>query len=266
MSYVSQSSLRFRRRKLAKRILKLFLFPLLFFGFIIGLNYIPYLRLKNIEFSGVDILEKEKILAVLKNEISGYSYWFFPKDSVFLTDEKKLAHKIADYFPEMEKVSVEKKYFSSNILITLSKRLPFGIYCRKEECFFTDKNGIIFERAPQMEGSAVLKFIDERKENVQIKLGEKPPLENFDNIFNFSVKISENQNFRLTRIVIKSKDEIEIFTTENWRLIIDNALNPEKTSQNLNIALQNIKKKEVLDYIDLRFGSKIYYKFKENVQ
>lgn len=264
MNYVSQSSIKFRRKKLIKRFLKFFSIPLLFLGFVVGLNYVPYLRLKNIEFSGIDILEKEKILAVLKNDFSGNTHWFFPKNSVFLTDEKKIAAKIADSFPEMDKIRVEKKYFSSNLLIAISKRFIFGLYCKKDECFFLDKSGVIFAPAPSMEGNAVLKFIDEREEDGEIELGAKPNIENFDNIFDFSVQISENQDFRITKLVIKSKDEIEIFTTQNWRLIIDNAIEPLKTKQNFEIALQNIKKKETLDYIDLRFGNKIYYKFKEN--
>ncbi len=69
----------------------------------------------------------------------------------------------------------------------------------------------------------------------------------------------------ITRVYIKEDNFFQLLTKEGWRILIDDKNEPQITYENLSLALkEKIKdKRKNLDYIDLRFGNKVYFKYKK---
>ena len=61
--------------------------------------------------------------------------------------------------------------------------------------------------------------------------------------------------------LVKINTEINVLTTENFQIYFDSSLNLDSQLNNLNsILLEIVDNKENLNYIDLRFEDKVYYK------
>ena len=65
-------------------------------------------------------------------------------------------------------------------------------------------------------------------------------------------------------MILKKENIYEFYTQEGWKIILNDKNEPRSAYLNLITALDaNIKDKRAkLDYIDLRLGNKIYFKYK----
>ena len=68
----------------------------------------------------------------------------------------------------------------------------------------------------------------------------------------------------ITEVVLKKENIYEFYTKEGWKIILNDKNEPKSAYLNLITVLEsNIKDKRTkLDYLDLRLGNKIYFKYK----
>jgi hypothetical protein len=75
--------------------------------------------------------------------------------------------------------------------------------------------------------------------------------------------LKEN-GFDISKIILKDAGIREVYLKEGWYILLNDKNEPDQTFSNLELVLdQEIKEKRPkLDYIDLRFGKKVFYKLK----
>jgi hypothetical protein len=161
--------------------------------------------------------------------------------------------------------------------ISVEERNAIGVWCDKPRtyadidadlrrqtsvCFYFDKYGVIFEQAPKSTGSLILAVEDER--NFDPSLGATV-LTSAEITFFEEAKglISRNFPFNAQLFIITQKSEFEFITSENWRVLLNKNETPEYQLSNLKYLLdEEIKnRRPELDYVDLRLGNRIYYKY-----
>ncbi|MEK9186142.1 MAG: hypothetical protein AAB885_01005, partial [Patescibacteria group bacterium] len=70
-------------------------------------------------------------------------------------------------------------------------------------------------------------------------------------------------NVNISKMVLKKENIYELYTLEGWRVLTNNQNNPNDLFINLAAILNEVgSRRQNLDYIDLRFGNKVFYKFK----
>lgn len=144
------------------------------------------------------------------------------------------------------------------------ERNPFALLCKEEQCVYIDKDGYIFEKAPYFSGEIFLKFFDERDNNQGLALNRVLlSKDQFENINKFKDLINHEEIY-ISAVFLKNDGNFEFKTTEGWLIKLDERNDQKISFENLKISLeQEIKeKRKDLDYIDLRFGNKVFYKFK----
>ena len=74
----------------------------------------------------------------------------------------------------------------------------------------------------------------------------------------------EDKNFNAISVVLKDGDIYEIYLKEGWYVILNNENEPESSFNNLELVLgETVKeKRSKLEYVDLRFGNKVFFKLK----
>lgn len=186
-------------------------------------------------------------------------------DNFFILSKNKLKTKLAAAFPILTDINIEKQPFQT-LIVNFEKRVPIGIWCNDYNCYYFDKEGIIFQETPQTEGSLILKIKDPNKNNAS--LGEqvinKKQL-NFMTAFN--AKIIENDKFQIIEFKTASSTEsfnLEAITNYGWSIYLDQNQDPALSANNLLVTLnETIKdKSSALEYVDLRIPSRIFYKLK----
>lgn len=268
------------RKKKHKKLFYLFVL----FSFILFLAVVCVLRIKkfslaNVNISGNVILESKDISDALYANRSGNFLFVIPKRSLPVINTKKMELFLIQHFPRIEKVSVVKKY-PNQLSVSISERGAETLWCKGDmvivrnadsECYFVDKNGVIFSRAPFISGDIYFTFNTRATGTLDTVLPNKELL---DEVFLINKTLV---SFGVKPLVLSSLDdgtyelyvnEKEPINTSSTKLKI--ILNPKDSNElvdNIQVAFDNLKigKEHSIDeyaYIDLRFKGKIFYKKK----
>ncbi len=259
-----------RHRTLKNKITVLFL---LFLTILVGFVFLARwqkVNIINIQISGNKIIDTKMIEQIAKDKLTGYYLWVIPKTNFLLYPKKEIEKELTDKFKRLKDITLNIKDLKT-LEINLSEREALYTWCGamppestgddKQKCFFVDKDGFIFDEAPYFSGEVYFKFYGDIEKNFTKLISFKETLEKMD-LKPVALQVLENDDIKISlsmggkRI---SYPEIIFKTDSNFQKLTENlqaALNTEPLQSNFK------NKYSSLLYIDLRFGNKVYYKFR----
>jgi len=253
------SSKKLKRKRIASRAgLFVGCFLVLFVG-ISALFYIPKFRIQKISIQGNAVLKNEEIIFNVLSSLNGKYFGILPRDNVFILPKAEVSSNLLAGFSRVKSVHLEKD-FPKSLSVAIVERKPIALHCQDDEektsCGFVDEDGVIFEDAPAFSDNVYVKFYNENG-------GKIEKIEWFDEMLNFSKLVSSN-NIKIRKVVLEKGGARKFYTSEGWYILINENDDIEAVFGNLRLALEKQIKnnRRNLGYIDLRFGNKIYYKFK----
>lgn len=184
-------------------------------------------------------------------------------DNLLTLSKSRLKSELSSAYSEITDIEITKKPFHT-VIIDFQKRISLGIWCNEKNCYYFDKNGIIFKEAPQTEGSLILKIKDlsETDTSLGSQVLNKDQI-NF--ILSVNNRIMENNKFKILEFKIKPNSSVglEALTNKNWSIYLDEKQKPIEAVNNLLTILEEaVKNIGNLEYVDLRIPSRIFYKLK----
>ncbi len=235
----------------------------LFLLIISGLLYLPYFKIQKISISGNNFLETKMIITEVQDFLARKNLFIVPQDNILLLSKKILKSDLLNKFPRAEAISINKN-LPHEISINITERKQEALFCGSQsnsQCAFIDENGYIFENAPYFSDNLYLKFFDERSETASIGKNILTQ-DKFRNLISFKNLLSQ-ENIKIFKINLEKEGIYKLSTDAGWLIMLNEQNEPNLTFENLKITLNKIgNKQNILDYIDLRFGNKVYYKFK----
>lgn len=257
-------SKKLHRRKRIIKAISFFLICATLFAGVVAFFYIPFLKVKKIIIEGDNLISAEVLTDKINQRLKGKYYGIFPRDNIFIVPQKNIKKDIFSDLARVKNIQIDKKLFSRNLAINIVERQSAGILCQAENCFFVDEDGFIFEEAPYFSGNLYLRFSDERTASSSgVIIGEFVlPAEEFKKLLDFK-ELASRISVSISEVVLKKENIYELYTLEGWRVLANNQNNPNDLFINLAATLDEVGvKRQNLDYVDLRFGRKVFYKFK----
>lgn len=222
----------------------------------------PLFTIKAVEVSGNKKIKTEQIK-------EGFDY-----KNIFLFSEEGIKNDLLKKFPKIGNIEVKKNIVKRIVELKIEERERLGILCRMDVeekvkgCFYIDKNGYVFEEAPETSGSLILLIKDYSQNNFDV--GE--------HIFGQGTTsfISEIKEKLYSEANVKPIDfnllafpyvDLKVVTDEGWYIIF--SLGKDATGQILALEavlnsgpdeLGELRDNKELEYIDLRLENRIYYK------
>ena len=255
-----------KQKKKTMRKVKVYLILLACVLALTGLVFL--MRMQSIQITDVTITGNSSVpteeIEKKKDAVLG-SYFLFviPKSNIFIFPKRELISDIKEN-PAVISVAVDKKFFRA-MDITVTEQEKEAIYCNsfeRTECFYINKDGYLYSK---VEGGVALdQEIIIYLEGEQKKITEHVfDSELYGNVVSF-IKAAARYGMPVSNVYMKSDGLIEFNTQASARLITSRYDDLEKDFANL-IALfdKEVLTKEQLgdiDYIDLRFGNKVFYK------
>ena len=248
-------------------VISLFIITVLFF-------HIQKFRISVVTLSGGVLVQESDISSSTKDFLSGNYFWLFPKNNAFLYPQSALEKMLKEKFKRIDKISVHRNGFKTlNIVIT--ERNLNALWCGfvptpevQEHCYFMDNNGTIFAEAPNFSGDAYFKYYGLVGANMSpIGIDYIASTTEFHGL---SVFIRRVQDMALHPVYMLASDNSGQFTiglAGGGLIYFDTQESLEKTGTNLQALLQTVSASTTysafnFDYIDLRFGNKLFYKLK----
>ncbi len=255
------------RDKKIKR-LKILFFSSFFFSLTLTAFWLVFVSsffvIQNINMPDDTAISRDDVLSIISN-IAPLNLG----ENLIILSKSRLKSELTAAFPSITDISIEKKLFHT-VIVGFSKRIQIGIWCPEgaplgqNNCFYFDKDGVIFSQAPQTVGSLILKIKDYSKND--IPLGSKVLSGNQINfIIVFMSKIAENNKIKILEFKIKpnSSVELEAITNNNWSIYLDDKQDPAVAVKNLlSILEEAVKNTGHLEYVDLRIPSRVFYKLR----
>jgi cell division septal protein FtsQ len=271
-----------QKQALVKRGI-IFFVILILLAVLIYVSRLPKLQISNITVSGNDLTRSEDVVKIVNKIFSNKYLFLIPKGNAFLYSKSEIENKLKEEFPRIVSLSIDQLVLN-DLNIKIKERSSTYLWCGKDvpkvneipECYYVDNEGYIFAKAPTFTGPVYFVFFGTKNENVnENPIGQEIfEREEFLNIVRFVEIIKEKIHpyaiaFYDTNIftILLSKD----FNDEKQKIVFsDTGLLPE-ISVNLISALnaEPLKTKLVdsfddLEYIDLRYEDKVYYKFRKD--
>jgi len=253
-----------RRRVIKKVALAVIIISIALSGFL-GLIFSKRFQVSTFEVSGSKRVSEEDIRTYVDEWLSQKRFLFFSERLYWFLDSDALVRGMQESFPQLRAVRAQKN-FPNRLSIAVEEYEGWGVLCHKEpeECFWIDHGGVAFDPAPGFTGVIVPKVRDERERDV--KLGERQLSDALMRLITyFNDRAVSDADLQSIEFVIAARDEtIRIKTRAGWEILLLENTDPERAYKNLRIAIDaDIKEKIAnLAYIDLRFGNKIFYKFR----
>ena len=265
------------KKKRNKKLLRHGVIALIFIFIIALLSYIshrPSIRISNIELSGSILVTQSDVQNETLHYLAGSYLWLFPKNNAFLYPHNALVKNLDNKFRRIETINIHLKNFHT-LEVLITERKPFALWCQTVEdslpqiqnklCYFMDLNSVIFTEAPNFSGDAYFKYYGLITTDNPIGSLYISSSTEFSQIVDL-VNNARDLKLEPQNLSAKSAEEFSLSLRGGAEIYFDVKEPVSKVSDNLKAlmrtpALSNIKV-DSIDYIDLRFGNKLFYKLR----
>lgn len=260
-----------RRVRRIKQVALYALAAALFFLALIVVARLPALQVKEIVVVGNEVTTDEELQAVVGQYLAG-SYWFvFPRSNIFLYPRVAIENAIKSALARVSAASVSSADLST-ISIEIRERHPDALWCEGEydphdplpsPCYFVDGDGLIFAEAPVFSGNVFIRYYG--------LYGGSPVGRQLLELAAYREEayfLQTLPKFDLepTDVILNENKDVTVYLTGDARLLFSRTHSLGEVLQNLDSVLSSepLEGRESLelDYIDLRFGNKIFYRLK----
>ncbi len=226
-----------------------------------GAIYSNAVRVRTVTVEGVEMINKDHIIATARQSIAGYRYLAIPRDHILIADTNAVRDAIATQY-QLRSVSVTKKFRSLTVVVE-ERRETFRLF-DPGTSYILDQDGLVLKTAAG-EGEDLIAI--KRDEETALNAGTSalnkhwaPSLISIHQYFATQVGIRD-QFYKLDM----ANGTVTVVTVEEWQAIFDPNISIE--SQVTSLASAVVGKfgpteRQKLEYIDVRFGDRVFYKWK----
>ncbi len=260
-------SYKISKRTKVKKIKKLVFFALVASILLLCLIFITYsdtLRVREVEVEGIVALSEGDIKNALLELTSGYKYRIIPNANIIFLSTNVLENKMRGEFTAIQKIDISRAGLYK-LSVKIEEKSPKFLWCNEEECFEVDMSGTIFEYREQ----ANLESQD--RENMTVfyteveggLLGAKIAEQSVrENMFK-ALEAFEKKGLSVSSIRSESSEKFTMTTSIGEILLNPHEEKMEEILENIFLLYDDQKSKKadaLFQYIDARFGNKLFFK------
>ncbi len=272
--FVSSRSAQKKRKYFTIRAGILTVLLLLLLGALSLASWIPEANIRAIKVVGNTTVSEEDIRAYIEKRIAGSYLYLFSRANVFLFQPRVIERELYETFKKIKEVEVSRDSLVS-VSVSIKERKPYYLWCDRsipigdvESCYFLDIDGYAFAPAPYFSGHVYFTFLKKFESDTETPVGTMfLPEGEFKRLVSFRNTLRERELDAYALEVLEAGDYAFVLA-DGTKIVF----NPK---QDLGVAALNlaatfdteqfIKKRKsglFLEYVDVRFDSKVLYRFK----
>ncbi|MFA4871555.1 MAG: cell division protein FtsQ/DivIB [Patescibacteria group bacterium] len=224
------------------------------------LIYSDLFKIKNLAIQGTEMIRPEELTALINNKLNTRRWFLIPRRNLFFYDKSDLQKAIKAKY-NLSALEIKRGWQS--LTIKIKEKISYLIvYNLGDQRFYlADMAGAVDEEIPK-EGIAEFwqRFPILNINNQEIKIGENIITAKMVNYILDLDKNLKSQPFNIQGYEKEGIDEVSAVMKEGWRARFDVNSNIKDSVENLLLVYNKIDKSKTIEYIDLRFGNKVFYK------
>ena len=236
------------------------------------LSYLPSFNVRSVRVQGAESVAAADIAAYADSLIHPPGRSLFSPSNIFLYHPDAIASAIVARFPPIQSAKVDRPALLANdVSVTISERTPFALWCdggaSSTPCYEMDKDGFVF--APEdgnehLDSTYTFSGGLRAASGTSAIIGSTFAPGHFQGILAFLLFLADD-GFAPQGASVVSDTDFSVPLPRGYYLKASFGENAEDLAKNLQLILTSdaLKGKEdQLLYVDLRFGDRVYYKFK----
>lgn len=223
------------------------------------LIYSNFLRINNIEVQGTDMIRQDEFRQTVENRLNDWRWYLFPQRNLLLMSKSKLSRGITEKY-SLNSLKIDRGWKSIKIII--EERASHIIVFNNQNFYFLNQDGAINRQISKQEAEQYwdrfpVLNIGERNVNIGDEIASKE-------IAEFILKLDEeirNSSLDIHGYELREEEELSLVAKAGWRAYFDINTDIKLSVENLILVLdEKVDNQSNLEYIDLRFGNKVFYK------
>lgn len=242
----------------------------LFLGVCIALTIFflvhPWFDIAYVEIRGIEHIDREQLEETILDSLHEKVLFIFDRSNRFLFSPTKLIEKMKQSFA-LASASVGLQ--GDRLFVSIEERTSNLIWKTQDKTYIVDLEGVVVREVASVSDVSELEapfnilpiFID--KNNVPVTIGSRILTEDeILNVFLFLKLLKEKQmEYVYTEVDRLAGKWMRLVMVDGYGILFDASGDIEKQYRNLEVVLTNeIVDVSTIEYIDLRFGDKVYYK------
>jgi hypothetical protein len=238
-------------------------------------SHLSFVRIDTIEVEGNSVISKDVIAAAVNDITAGNYLYLFPKNNIFLYPKYQLEHELPKKISTLERASVRAVNFHT-LKVSVHERARKALWCgttvgASDACFWLDPNGLAYSSVGDI--ALTLSSASSTYQRYFGPLvGTSTPKhflteESFTALSALVDALAEQQKENvITSIAVDSAGVVRVNFKNDFTLIFMLKASGADVYERFTLALtaDDFVQHPLsdFDYLDLRFGDKLYYKLK----
>lgn len=258
-----QSRLRARRKKRRARLAMVSVGALvILLAIVVGLTHLPFLQVREVQVSGTQTLASTTVALYIEQQIAGYYLFVVPKRNIFIYPKRAIADGLLKRFPELRAADVHAGNFHT-IEADVVEREPKALWCASQDCYLMDQGGVVYARAEGDDGFVAYRGHTEGSGLPRQYL----TADRFESLFALVDAVSQKlPESPVVSVAVDAAQDAEATLLNGFVLKFALGDAGGDVFERFTLALTSGPFAEhslgEFEYLDLRFGDKLYYKLK----
>lgn len=227
------------------------------------------LKISNVDVSGENIIPASSIEAAVLHDMEGSYAGLFSRANLFLYPRERIVRELLSLYPTLMSADVHIYDFHS-ISVSVVERQPKALWCGAasgdfHNCLLLDANGLAYANAPDYSGQVYHTYVG--------PLGSGPLPKQFltaQGFYSLDALVGAFAGAlasdTIKTIEIDEHNDVHLITSNGCEILFALKDDSGAIFQHFSLALTapplNSKPLSAFQYVDLRFGNKVYYKLK----
>lgn len=233
-------------------------------GLVLALYLIGYsdlFKIREVTISGTDLIDAHEIRGVVDDQLARWRWWLVPQKSALWFNTGELRDRLEHTY-SLSHLSIDKGWRS--LTIDLEEKIAFVIVYNQRNFYFVDETGNSISEIPtERIADYWYRFPIVNIGSRDVTIGE--------HMMNSALVTSILRLHQLTQehqiiaqgYELNGVEDVTLVTRQGWRAYFSSVGDLERSFENMQIVLQEkVTDRNALNYIDVRFGDKIYFKNK----
>lgn len=224
-------------------------------------THIEQLAVSDVSVSGVQQLAPESLAHSVQTHLSSDNFELFSRKNIFLYPKHAIEAGLSQEFPRIKTVEVARQsLLASALVVTVEERAPYATWCKDSACFVFDSRGFIFAEkteTPEREYVFYGGLVATKSAIGQVFLEGR-----LHGVITLMDAL-KNAGYPPQSFTVSSETDFAITLASGQQLLGSFVQTNDEFLRNLTTTLESESlqgKFETLQYIDLRFGNRVYYK------